>query len=96
MNLLYSVITGITDDKNVKISSKRVISFLLVTTLIVISCAHTFYGKCITEYVFNGLVECLIWCMGFVGAEGLTRIAPGMLKKKIGSAEEQESNTTII
>lgn len=80
MNLLYSVITGITDDKNVKISSKRVISFLLVTTLIVISCAHTFYGKCITEYVFNGLVECTIWSIAFVSSEYLTKGIPNLLR----------------
>lgn len=97
MSILYSVLTGVTDgDIKQKISSKRVISFVIALTIVVITCAHVFYGKVIAEYVYNGLVECLIWCMGFVGAEGLTRMAPGMLKKKLGSTEEQESNTTTI
>ncbi len=97
MSILYSVLTGVTDgDIKQKISAKRVISFMLTLTLITITVAHVFWGKPIIEYVYNGLVDCLVWCLGFVGAEGLTRIAPGMLKKKLGSSEEQESNTTNI
>jgi len=61
--------TALHSDGSEKISSKRVIAFVLLLTFVVVIFATTFFGVRIDSEIYNGLVEVLIWAIGFIGSE---------------------------
>lgn len=65
---------------NNKYSSKRVVTFILTITLIAVVIANTFFGFEIQNFVYEGLVNVLIWSLGFVGSEQFA----GALKQRYG------------
>ncbi len=72
-----------TDDLN-KLSSKRLIAIILTLCLVVIVIADLVFKRTITEFIFNGFVDALIWSMGFIGAEKVTGMMPEMLGRRSG------------
>ena len=71
-----------------KISSKRVVTFLLAITLVIITLGSTFFGFEIDPVVFDGIVNVLIWSLGFVGSEQFA----GALKTRYTRGNNPESN----
>lgn len=65
-------------DESSKISSKRTIAVAIAITYMIVVLAHMFFGFTIDENIYDGLVNVLVWSLGFVGAEQLT----GMMKKR--------------
>ena len=67
MKQLPSILKG--NGGSNKYSSKRVVTFLLTITLVSVTVANTFFGFEIEEHIYDGLVNVLIWSLGFVGSE---------------------------
>lgn len=61
----------ITNDSTKEISSKRITILILILTLLVIIFANVFFNKHIDEFIYNGLIDVIIWSLGFIGAETL-------------------------
>lgn len=58
----------ITNDSTSNISSKRVTLLILILLLVIIVVANIFFNKHIDEFIFNGLIDVIIWNLGFIGA----------------------------
>lgn len=71
-----------------KISSKRVITFLLAVTYVLVVMSHLYFDFEIAENIYDGLVDVLIWSLGFVGSEQFAK-ALNSRKNKIVNQGEQ-------
>lgn len=56
-----------------KISSKRIIAVMLVLTLITVTLSNLFFQFKVEPYIFQGLTDALIWGLGFIGSENVTK-----------------------
>lgn len=79
-----------------KISTKRIIVFLLVLLLIVVIIGHVFFNKTIAEFVFNGLIEAVIWSMGFIGSEKFVDALPSFANSRRGTTTSQPRTNTPL
>ena len=75
-------ISAITDGTANKISTKRLIVMILVLLLCVVIIAHVFWGKTIVDYVFDGLIQAVIWSMGFIGSEKFVEAIPTFMNNR--------------
>lgn len=64
-------------DGESKISSKRLIAFVFVFCLIVILVSDLFFNRTITEFIFDGFTEALIWSLAFIGGEKIVSAMSG-------------------
>lgn len=77
---------AITDHSSEKISTKRIVVFLLTFLLATVIIAHVFFQKTIAEYVYNGLIESVIWSMGFIGSEKFVEAIPSFMNSRKGKS----------
>jgi len=68
-------IREILSDIGDKLSAKRFAALLLTSVLSAIIIGHVFYGLEISEHVFTGLVDTVIWSLAFIGSE---KVVEGM------------------
>jgi hypothetical protein len=85
MKNLPTVLKGNSD--GTKLSSKRVITFMLAFTLVSVVIANTFFNFEVDEAIYTGLVDVLIWSLGFIGSEQFA----GALKKRYGGKPNTEA-----
>jgi hypothetical protein len=65
--ILASALKGTSGDD--KLSSKRVIAFILVVMLVMLVLAATFFKVAVPEFVFEGIVDLTMVCLGMIGSE---------------------------
>lgn len=86
MKQLPTMLKG--SDQEKKISSKRVITFILAITYVVVITSHLFFDFTISDNIYNGLVDVLIWSLGFVGSEQFAKALDGRMNKIINNEEQ--------
>lgn len=74
--------SAIKDNTSEKVSIKRIITVILVLLLSVVIIGHVFFGKTIAEYVYNGLIEAVIWSLAFIGSEKFADVIPTMMNRR--------------
>lgn len=85
---------AITDTSN-KISTKRIIVFILILLLCTVIIAHVFFSKTIAEYVYNGLIEAVIWSMGFIGSEKFVEAIPSFMSNRRATTGNKPNNINL-
>lgn len=92
-NKIGTLMVSIFSDHNSnKLSAKRIVVFILIALLTTVIIGHVFYGKIIAEYIYNGLVEAVIWSMGFIGSEKFVEMIPQVMNKRRPSNPVTKSN----
>lgn len=67
-----------------KISSKRFIAFILTLCLVAIVVSDLIFSRTITQFIFDGFVDALIWSLAFIGGEKAMSAIPEMMNRRSG------------
>lgn len=86
--------SAIKDGTSNKVSTKRVIVFILILLLTAVIIAHVFFNKTIAEYVYGGLVEAVIWSMGFIGSEKFVEAIPTFMSNRRNNRQQPNNQYT--
>lgn len=81
--------SAITDGTSSKVSIKRVVVLILILLLVVVILAHVFFSKTIEDYIYDGLIEAVIWSMGFIGSEKFVEAIPSFMTNRRGRTKQQ-------
>lgn len=73
-----------------KLSIKRLIVSSLVLLLIVVIIAHVFFGKTISDHIYDGLIDSVIWSLGFIGSEKFVEAIPQFMNSRRSGAAPAE------
>jgi len=87
MNKMFEILK----DNNDKLSIKRAIVAALILLLIVVVIAHVFFNKTISDHIYDGLIDAVIWSMGFIGSEKFVDAIPNYMN---GRNNKNQPTTT--
>jgi hypothetical protein len=59
----------ILNDADDKLSSKRLFTLILIVIMAIVLFGHVFFGFPLEDYIFEGLIDSIIWAIAFIGSE---------------------------
>jgi hypothetical protein len=83
-------------ERQIKFQLKTGNSFHINT---IINCSYNcscIFNKTIEEYVYDGLVEAVVWSMGFIGSEKFVEAIPTFMSNRRGSRQQPQTGNSYI
>lgn len=81
--------------KSNKLSIKRVVVLILIILLCIVVISHMFFNKHIDQYIFDGMIDAVIWSMGFIGSEKLVDVIPRLSNRNQKSQTNNNQNNDL-